>query len=334
MKITIYLFFIGILFLSGCGDAVDFIYNKDIPCARIVVYAFIEGDSLVRAEVNSSQIYGRSSGINSSHPFRVSASVNGEYAEELTHEKDNLYTSTITRPRQGDKVSISVSCPEFPSVYAETCVEKTFASISVDTATCFNPTTMDQDLKLSIRLDDDGMQTNYYQLIVENQLHYSSQVLDSQTQACEECQDTCIYSYDFFCGSEPLLQEIVTNLLGEEKNNNPYHLFTNHQFSGKTRSLEISLPYPRSGETRSTVNTSEGLHISIISKHYTLRIKILKLDAALFSYFRTLGLYGQPAFYGEPQQVYSNVEAGLGVVGSFSAREVVIDFPISFSGSK
>ena len=49
MKITIYLFFIGILFLSGCGDAVDFIYNKDIPCARIVVYAFIEGDSLVRA---------------------------------------------------------------------------------------------------------------------------------------------------------------------------------------------------------------------------------------------------------------------------------------------
>lgn len=75
--------------------------------------------------------------------------------------------------------------------------------------------------------------------------------------------------------------------------------------------------------------TGDGDTIRYVEKEsYRLRVKVLRLDKPLFDFLYTLGIQEkQPSMYKEPVKVYSNVQGGLGVVGSCFTREVIMDFP-------
>ena len=74
--------------------------------------------------------------------------------------------------------------------------------------------------------------------------------------------------------------------------------------------------------------TGDGDTIQYVEKEsYRLRVKVLRIDKPLFDYLYSLGIFEQQStMYKEPVKVYSNVQGGLGVVGSCFTREVIMDF--------
>ena len=307
------------LFYYGCNYSEEYDFSGEVPESRLVIYAYAEADSLLYVEILKSKTYTDNSELDSTSNIRGAIYVNDLYAGELRPIGNNRYLSDI-RPKSGDKITIKVSGKGLKEATGSTRVCASFPEIEVDT---FRKWDM---LHLHVGVNDHEDLENYYRLVVENETFYRG---DFWKNGSVKIDSTITYTYDVDLSEDELLsKEIFETIFGKEINANPFQVFTNKTFRGKKQILQASVIYPYSYERNAWVVKNNDTIRFVQKESHRLRVKVLRLDKSLFNYLYTLGLHEkQPEMYKEPLQVYSNVEGGLGVVGSCFTREIVIDFP-------
>lgn len=306
--------------LHGCNYSEEYDFRGDVPESRLVIYAYAEADSLLYAEISRSRTYRDNAELDSTSNARCQVYVNDLYAGALRPTGNGVYLSDV-RPKAGDKITMKVSCAGLKEATGSTVVCAPFPEIELDT---FRNKNM---LQLRIGVKDQGDRENYYRLVVENETFYRGCFWKDEHVRVDS---STMYSYDVdVSGDELLSQEIVSTIFGKEINTNPYQVFTNKTFRGKKQTLTASIVYPHSYE-RDAWTIEDKDTIRFVEKEYhRLRVKVVRMDKSLYDHLYTLGLHEkQPAMYKEPIPVYSNVQGGLGVVGSCFTREVVVDFPV------
>lgn len=308
------------LFYYGCNNSEEYDFKGKVPESRLVLYVYAETDSLLYAEVLKSRTYTDNSEIDSTWDVKGLVYMNDRYAGELKHVGHNRYSSNIC-PKSGDKVTVKVSCPGLGEAIGSTVVCNSFPEIKLDTFSKMNT------LQLRVRIKDGGETENYYRLVVENKMS-RHEILWKEGQIKIDSSTTYSYNVDL-SGDEILSHEMISTILGKEINTNPYQVFTNESFRGKERIIHASINHPYAYERETWMITGDGDTIRYVEKEsYRLRVKVLRLDKPLFDFLYTLGIQEkQPSMYKEPVKVYSNVQGGLGVVGSCFTREVIMDFP-------
>lgn len=303
----------------GCNNSEEYDYRGKIPESRLVIYAYVEADSLICAEISKSRTYTDNSQLDSTVDIKGQVYLNDRYAGGLRSMGNFRYQSDV-RPQSGDKIMIKASYPELEEVSATTVVCHPFPGIKLDTSRIGNT------LYLRIHVNDEGGAVNYYRLVVENETFiHGTQWNDGQVQIGNSVH----YTYDVdLSGDELLSGEVISTIFGKEINANIYQVFTSEGFSGKEQILQASVGYPYSYK-KETYYIEKGDTIRYLHEEsHRLRVKVLRLDEPLYYYLRTLGIYEkQPDMYKEPVQIFSNVQGGLGVVGSSFTREIVLEFP-------
>lgn len=318
MRIVIFILSVC-LFCCRCNRSEEYDFRGEIPESRLVIYAYAEADSLLYAEISKSRTYIDNTELDSTSSIRCQIYVNDLYAGELQPVGNNGYLSDIC-PKAGDKITLKVSCTGLKDATGSTIICNPFPEIKLDTFRNKNI------LQLRIGVKDHGDPENYYRLVVENETFYHGSFWRDRHV---EIDSSITYSYDVdLSGDELLSKEIVSTIWGKEININPYQVFTNKTFRGKQQTLQASMIYPYSYERDAwTIEDKDTIRF-VEKEHHRLRVKVLRMDKPLFDYLYTLGLHEkQPDMYKEPIQVYSNVQGGLGIVGSCFTREVVVDFP-------
>lgn len=305
---------------SSCNNSEEYSFKGEVPDSRLVIYSYVEADSLIRAEILKSRTYTDNTEMDSTQDIMSQIYVNDNYAGELHSIGNNCYLSDV-RPKAGDKITIKALCSGMEVATGTTIVCSPFPDIQLDTVR--NGST----LQLQIRVKDNGEIVNYYRLVVEDEIYsYDCQWKDGHP----ELGSSVKYTYDVdLSGDELLSGDVISTVFGKEINANPYQLFTNKTFSDKEYILHANVDYPYSYQ-RESWYIVEGDTIRYVAKEiHQLRVKILRIDNSLFDYLTTLGIYEkQPDMYKEPVSVYSNVRGGFGVVGSCFMREIVVDFPV------
>ena len=319
MRIVIFILSVC-LFYCGCNRSEVYDFRGEVPESRLVIYAYAEADSLLYAEISKSRTYVDNTELDSTSNIRCQVYVNDLYSGELQPIGNNGYLSDI-RPKAGDKITIKVSCAGLKDATGSTIVCNPFPEIELDTSRNWNM------LQLRIGVKDHGGEENYYRLVVENETFYRGSFW---RDGHVEIDSSITYSYDVDLSRDELLsKEIVSTILGKEINTNPYQVFTNKTFQGKKQILQASMTYPYSYERDAWAIEDKDTIRFVEKENHRLRVKVLRMDKSLFNYLYTLGLHEkQPDMYKEPIQVYSNVQGGLGIVGSCFTREVVVDFPV------
>ncbi|MEY8594051.1 DUF4249 domain-containing protein [Butyricimonas hominis] len=308
------------LFYYGCNNSEEYNFRGEVPDSRLVIYAYAEADSLLYAEISKLRTGTDNTEIDSAWDIKCQVYVNDCYAGELRSSGNNRYLSGI-RPKAGDKITIKASCPELEDATGSTTVCNPFPAIELDTFRDMSA------LQLRVRVKDNGEGVNYYRLVVEDEIYFYG--MDWE-EGSRKIDSSIKYSYDVDLSGDALLSEgLISTILGKEINTNPYQVFTNETFFGKERVFYASVNYPYSYERKTwMIEHKDTIHY-LEKKYHRLRVKVLRIDKSLFDYLYTLGIYeGQPAMYKEPIQVSSNIQGGLGVVGSCYTRETVLDIPV------
>ncbi len=206
---------------------------------------------------------------------------------------DTLYKYFLAySPRAESMYSLQVSHPNYPDIEAQTYLPKA-VPFSIDTVLVLEEN-MEYGSNIRLQLSfEDLEEENFYRLRVfarKNNYYYYSEI---------ETSDASMFS------NEGPVQSGGSTFYGRDA------LFDDQLFNGEQKTITLdSFVY-------SDFSSDYSLELSSISKEY-------------FLYLRSIDLYNNNNNFsiisGEPIQVYSNIENGLGIMGSISYNSEDINY--------
>ena len=308
LKIYIAFLLTAILF-SSCQKVIEF--NGEITEPMVTVNSLVTPDSVVSAQVSLSRFFLSNDTLFSMiDNAQADLFVNGTLKESLTYKSNGVYVGTY-KPVAGDSLSLLIKVPGKKDVTCGT-TQKSAVMISLslsDTTTVptgkrtpilASPTNKDTigiayEYKTNcvLHLTDDGAEHNYYRLAVT-------------TKTTLGTKKTYSYAVNF--------DDIVSgnsNTFGPPTSltSNKYNIFDNQLFSGKDYPLKFSVLYNRNMFFPGHEKTPNKQEVTI---------NLQKISRSYYLYLQTRAGINTRNFFAEPVQVYSNVDGGLGIMGSYT----------------
>jgi hypothetical protein len=212
--------------------------------------------------------------------------LNGNVLGTFTHIESGLYELNSFLPLPGVQYTLKVSHPDFDDVSSTSWAPTPLSIVSIET------TPVNDQLNISILIDDNGNETNYYSIgmVTQSTTTYTDFNGDTVTEVFTYDEWGCTQDINFEGASSPENGEICSNEL----------LISDKNFNGTPYTLNIN----------KYINNSDDVTI----------IYFRSISEDLFKYRITLNNYEQNSGnpFGEPVQVYSNVENGFGVFSGYS----------------
>lgn len=284
-----------VLTLSACESDVEFRGEYTDP--QMVVYSVVTAGEPVKVFVSRSSFVLEDENHSEVRGAEVEVWVNGALTERLAEVEDedprvggtrHYYTGTTTC-RSGDRVEIKVASAQFEGTASgETTIpeeplmgdlQATIESVSEDGVFV--------DGMLYCELSDPADQTNYYWL--------TGALSDTEHPMI----DWVTYTDIAFGGGTT--DGVLGDIVGDEYRE--YVLFDDALIDGKER-------YPLTMEW--DINESYLTHTQF-------RVECWQVDEHLYKYFRSIEQSSDGAMFGEPVQIHSNINGGVGLVASRSS---------------
>ena len=218
---------------------------------------------------------------------------------------DSLYAYVLNQlPKVDSEYRFEVSHDAYENVQASTKLTKPISFVSHDISNIGDQSGL---YKLSFTFNDEPGE-HYYRLRLINKTNQSSQFTEFQYN----------YPMEFETSDPSIISSSVSEGGGQEEVvvSSGDALFDDVLFDGeeKTISIDFSNWYYLDDETSNSIY----LELSSISKDY--------FDY-MYSYQRQLNYYGGELFAGEPVQVFTNVQNGLGILGASNKTSVKLILP-------
>lgn len=323
-------YFLGLLILLLASCDKEYYFNGKLPDPKLVLYSFIEPDSVIQVQVTRTRGIGQSDDAYMAKGVEGEIYIDGILKGHLRHLEQHQYTTDI-KATEGQTVRLVVRSTGTKEVSAETTVPKALPEIKIDTSVTSKMNVFDRisrTLHLRINIHEPDNEYRYYRLLVCNENTY----IMANHVSNESFISNIIKAYDFNKNNEPLLIDKVQDLPWEdEEDKNEYNIFSNEVFRGKSYTMNVNTPYIYSQTREANYVGYEGWHEEIIVR-YT--IKVLLLDEPTYLYLKSdADAYQELGLLNDPTKIYSNVKNGLGVVGAYTTYRKVIIPPHQSNGT-
>jgi hypothetical protein len=316
------IFLLSVLFFTSCEKVIQF--NGTVTDPLVVVNSIVTPDLAVSAQVSLSRFFlSDTTSYVLVNNATVSLIVNGIQKENLTYTSKGTYLGTY-KPVIGDSIQLVVQTPGKNNVSCGTPIEPQSTILSVDTSRIFtgastpiisvtapgngNPGSIDtigfaigRTLKFVLKFTDNPAVQNYYRLVLLTKTYTTSGY-------------TSDYSFSF--------DDIVSGNANKDAvgpptslTSNKFNVFSDDLFNGKTYPLTFSIPdninvyYP--GYSKAKPKKEIYINLQSISKSYYL-------------YLQTRASIKTNTFFAEPVQVFSNVDGGIGILGSYTSNTIKV----------
>lgn len=286
-----------ILFLSLLASC-----EKEIPLdedqikPRIVVNSVFAANDTVKIHLSESRNILYNNGGTLPNITDATAKLFDGSNNELgtfTHDMEGNYYLASSLPQAGNSYQLTVSHPNFDNITSTSTTPSIVNIIAIDTSR------IGDQLYIDIQIDDNPNQTNYYSLSART---HSSYTWETEPGVFE----TETYAYDSWICSKDINVEGTASETGEICSQEL--LFSDKSFNGTSYTFRMSDYYDE-------------------SRDYLI-ISLRSMSADLFKYRVTYNNYqensGNP--FGEPVQVYSNIENGFGIFSGYSEFQDSIIF--------
>jgi len=332
------LFIISVsFFFFSCINDIEFNGEQQKP--MLVLNSFVTPDSVVKVLLTRSKFfldnYTKSDTIINAE---VKLFVNDIFVEKLNPGTNGYYTGTYF-PKENDILKFVANSPELGEVTATTNIAPKQAITGIDTASVslevypivqyssFNggPTTADTTgynystgLDLRIRFKDAPNVKNYYRLILKGRSYYEDGKIVENT--------INLTSDDLVFGSNN------TDILGVSTWYFIYNEFNDQLFDGKTYELKTRAYFQRTKLIKKP-NTSKPTTIGTDTiTRQELIVVLQSISESYYHYLKTIAAnQSGEDFFSEPVQIYSNIQNGLGILGSYTSSSKVFELPESLS---
>ena len=303
MKNFLYFFTFSMLFAS-C----DIVVDLDIPEHErvLVVNSILTTDSMINASISHSVGAFDASSIsyvnNATVEVYEDGVLLGEMNEEVSffynflYELDSTYVYNFNHnPVAGKIYSYEIAHPDYEAVRAETTVPAA-VKLNVNDVTLLSEEDYEKHYRVRFSFND-APEDNFYRLRLRNPNTYDG--------------------FDYFESNDASMissagvQSDGATFYGDEA------LFDDEMFNGTKK--EISIDF---FDYKSFWFEEEGIEVQFI-------LELTSVSESYYTYIRSLRAHydnqDQFIFAGEPVQVFTNIENGLGVLGSMSVDNVLLD---------
>lgn len=317
--------------LAACEKDIEF--DGAVTEPMLVLNAVVLPDTTLAVQVTKSRFF-----LSSQDTFTtiknatVALFVNGTFLENCSHTGNGLYTSNY-RMAEGDHIRLTVAAPGLHTIAAEAIIpyrpviERIDTSLSITEAYPINygyydPQTQSYSgdttgwnihsrLTVTLTFKDKGQQADYYRLVVKRQRSYYQEGYYEQVYFTKD---------DIVFGETETGMEDIFDMGGY----NYYGTFTDELFDGRSYPLVFSLSewtyvsnedYANGGIPKDSTDASSEddepyiIELQALNKHY-------------FLYLLTSSAYDTYSLFAEPVQIHTNVEHGIGILGSYAGRSV------------
>jgi hypothetical protein len=324
---TNYITFLLILGLTilfhSCEKEIEF--SGEVTKPMLVINGFITPDSVIKVHLSKSKFFLQdNTTFETVNNANVNVWVNSTKVEKLTNTGEGYYVASF-KPQLGDIIKITAQNSEFLEVSTVTEIVQPIPIIEVDTmnhqfksypmlsyySTGNNPTTIDtmgfsktESFDAVIKFNDPETIANYYKLEVKILNYYDN--------------DSIVIGYPYISYNDVVF--------GSNDSSNPlststysyFHEFSDELFNGKKYNLKFTF-----NQSTMTYNPKYQGDIKPSAKtpiRQELYIELQSLSKSYFQYLRTRSVNMDAIeFFSEPVQIYSNVNGGIGILGSYSS---------------
>ena len=305
MKNFLYFFTFSMLFAS-CDIVVDLDISEHKRV--LVVNSILTTDSIINASISHSVGAFDASSIsyvnNATLEVYEDGVLLGEMDEQAslsydsTGELDSTYVYNFNQnPVAGKIYSYEIAHPEYEAVRAETTVPAE-VKLNVNDVTLLSEQDYEKHYRVRFSFND-AAEVNFYRLRLRNPNTYSG--------------------FDYFESNDASIissagvQSDGATFSGDEA------LFDDEMFNGTEK--EISIDF---FDYKSFWFEEEGVEVQFI-------LELTSVSESYYTYIRSLRAHydnqDQFIFAGEPVQVFTNIENGLGVLGSMSVDTMLLELP-------
>ena len=305
MKNFLYFFTFSMLFAS-C----DIVVDLDIPEHErvLVVNSILTTDSMINASISHSVGAFDASSISYVNNATVEVYEDGVLLGEMDEqaslsydssgELDSTYVYNFNQnPVAGKIYSYEIVHPDYEAVRAETTVPAA-VKLNVNDVTLLSEQDYEKHFRVRFSFND-AREDNFYRLRLRNPNTY--------------------YGFAYFESNDASMissagvQSDGATFYGDEA------LFDDEMFNGTEK--EISIDF---FDSKSLWFEEEEIEVQFI-------LELTSVSESYYTYIRSLRAHfdnqDQFIFAGEPVQVFTNIENGLGVLGSMSLDTVLLELP-------
>ena len=299
---------------TSCQKVIEF--NGEITEPIVTVNSLLSPDSIVSAQISLSRFFLSNDTVYSMiDNAQTNLFVNGTLKETLSYKSNGVYIGTY-KPVAGDSLSLQIKIPGKNDVTCATSLKSTPVITSIDTNTVstqkktpitvtkiIDPTHIKLDtigygyehkMICVLHFTDDGADRNYYRLAVT-------------TKTTIGTKKTYNYSVNF----DDVVSGNTNNNIGPPTSlvSNKYNIFDNELFKGKQYGLKFSILYNNNVFLPGIIKNPNNQEITI---------NLQKISHSYYLYLQTRAGIKTNTFFAEPVQVYSNIDGGLGIMGSYT----------------
>lgn len=314
----------------SCETEIEF--RGDDAASLLVVNSIVSPDSAVKVHVSESKFFLKDdSNFENVNDATINLWVNGSLYEQLVNTGQGFYAGNYI-PKAGDLIKITAKNNKFPEVNAESEIVQATPIVSVDTTILVSdiyPIVNDYgnysdtigyskttEMKINLKFNDPPNQKNYYKIAVKLNREYN---------------DGSKYMRNYYFSSNDLVFGNTTEAgIFDENSYNSYHEFNDDIFDGKNYSLKLNTSFVSIVYDNDTSGDSNSEPIEIVKNELILELQSISKSYYLYLKTRNAGT-SVIDFFSEPVQIYSNIEGGIGILGSYNTSRFKIDIPKTFT---
>jgi len=330
------LFIISVsFFFFSCTNEIEFNGEQQKP--MLVLNSFVTPDSVVKVQLTRSKFFlENDTKFDTITNAEVKLYVNDIFVEKLNPGTNGYYTGTYF-PKENDMLKFIAISPQLGEVTATTNIAPKQAIIGIDTSSIaleiypmvqyesvnggpYIADTMgyyySTGLDLRIRFKDEPNVKNYYRLVLKAKSYYTDgKVVENTVNSSSD---------DLVFGSNN------TDILGEMSSYYLYNEFNDQLFDGKTYELKTRVYFNKTKLIDNPKTTDSPLVGTDTIAKQELIVVLQSISESYYQYLKTIAAnQSGEDFFSEPVQIYSNIQNGLGIFGSYTNSSKVFELPES-----
>lgn len=328
MKKTLYILILALIFVS-CEKVIEF--KGEVTEPMIVVSSFITPDSTISAHLSKSRFFLENSVqhyLIENAEFKLI--INGEAKGKLLYQGNGFYNSPI-KPRIGDEVKFEISAPGFDPASSTTKIPERVPLISVDTTSTIETGYQIYDnpnggtdtisyhkirkMNFRVKFKDNGNQKNYYRLLVA-----------LETTSNGNPITTYLSKFDDIIFGNQSENSGVQGVFDISNSNYSFDTFSDELINGKEYEIKIQSDIVlESSYFEDSPFYYDGLQSYEFSKEkYKFYLQQISPEYYFYakSFAAARNTNGNP--FVEPVQIHSNIQDGIGLLGSYTSSEPII----------
>lgn len=344
MRKYIYLTILFALAAFACTEEIDF--EKSLIDKQLVVNAFITPDSLFKVQlynnvsINQSNIeplrnanillFEEGKEVEKLTPdFYLTPTYNYNNNGELLYDTTYFYSGKNTRAVVGKSYEIKASHPDFEDAICNTTIPYPVQIEGIDTSSNHLSSEYEEriEFKFKLKFTDPADTENYYRLVIKETMGKEGYTVINEA-------DTSYFinisssSYSYFNSNDPVFtyenSDASSPILGGIWND--YGIFSDAMIQGENYEVSFSQStgyygYWGNKEKPKLLNKDRGEFYA-----YTIYLQSITRDAYLYMKSIDAQSYYNDIPFVEPVTIYSNVENGLGIFGSYSSSSIQTTF--------